>query len=286
MGTPRRPLLTQDVGDIIGSISASLRGPSDCVGHVFGTILTNQFEQFLDLAMQGTIRVGHIAEISFHCGAQTHAIERIEQSLLSLRAPGCGPLVGEYFLEAVCPEGLAPAPRARIADDLFDAVVDGDVARIGFDREAASDVSVGNAVTIGIEGEPEVLMDQSFGRVAVIVRNDRQRPEGFALESVERAFAGLAVQALVGDFAQPLPHLPVHVVQIGELAQRPEVLPKVADGSFDFSFLPSAGRIAGVRIEVVFAGEAKEARMKADDPSVMFGYDRSQVLCAAICNVE
>src|SRR5580693_1853039 len=50
-------LLAQDVGHIIGSISASLRGTSDCVGHVFGTVLTNQFEQFLDLAMQGTIRV-------------------------------------------------------------------------------------------------------------------------------------------------------------------------------------------------------------------------------------
>ena len=35
------------------------------------------------------------------------------------------------------------------------------------------------------------------------------------------------MQALIGDFAQPLPHLPVHIVQIGELAQRQEVLSQV-----------------------------------------------------------
>jgi hypothetical protein len=75
-------------------------------------------------------------------------------------------------------------------------------------------------------------------------------------------------------------------VQIGELAQRPEVLAQVTDGPFDFPFLPSAGRIAGMRNEVVFADEAEKARMKADDPSVMFGYGGGEVLCAAIRYVE
>ena len=75
-------------------------------------------------------------------------------------------------------------------------------------------------------------------------------------------------------------------MQIGELAQRPEVLAQVTYGAFDFSFFPSAGRITGVRDEAIFAGEAEKAGMKADDPAVMFGYGGSQVLCAAICNVE
>jgi hypothetical protein len=98
-------------------------------------------------------------------------------------------------------------------------------------------------------------------------------------EPIDRAFARLAVHTLIGDFAQPLPHLPVHVVQIGELAQRPEVLAQVTDGAFDFSFLPSAGRIAGVRIEVVvFAGEAREARMEADDPAIMFSYGGGEIV--------
>ena len=79
-------------------------------------------------------------------------------------------------------------------------------------------------------------MDQRFGRVAVVVRNDRQRPQRFRLEAIQRALAGLAMQALIGDFGQPLPHLPIHIVQIGELAQRPEVLAKISDGAFDFSF--------------------------------------------------
>ena len=33
-----------------------------------------------------------------------------------------------------------------------------------------------------------------------------------------------------------------------------------------------------MRNEVVFAGEAKEARMKADDPAVMFGHGGSEVV--------
>jgi hypothetical protein len=44
------------------------------------------------------------------------------------------------------------------------------------------------------------------------------------------------MQALIGDFGQPLPRLTIDVVQIGELAQRPEVLAKIPYGALDFSF--------------------------------------------------
>src|ERR1700691_3878139 len=86
------------------------------------------------------------------------------------------------------------------------------------------------------------------------------------------------MQALIGDFAQPLPDLSIHIVQIGELAQRPEVLPQVTDGAFDFPFFPSDGRIAGGRIEVVLPSEAEEARIKAHQPAVMFGYGGGQII--------
>ena len=86
------------------------------------------------------------------------------------------------------------------------------------------------------------------------------------------------MQASVGNFAQPLPHLPVHIVQIGELAQRPEVLAQVTDGAFDFPFLPAACGIAGVRDKAIFTSKAEEARMKADQTSVMFGHGCGQVV--------
>src|SRR5712691_1590688 len=189
-----------------------------------------------------------------------------------------GSLLSQKFLEAFRSKGLASTPRTRIADDLCDAIVNRDCAGVGFDDEPPADIAVGNAITVAVEREPEILMYQRFRRVAVIVRNDRQRTQRFRLETVQRALAGLTMQALIGDFAQPLPHLSIHIMQIGELAQRPEVLPQVTDGAFDFPFFPSAGRIAGVRIEVVFTGEAEEARMKAHQPAVMFGYGGGQIV--------
>ena len=90
--------------------------------------------------------------------------------------------------------------------------------------------------------------------------------------------AGFAMQALIGDLGQPLPRLAIHIVQIGELAQRPEVLAKVPDGAFHFSFFPAAGRIAGTRIEAVFASEAEKARKKADQAAIMFGHGGGQIV--------
>ena len=42
--------------------------------------------------------------------------------------------------------------------------------------------------------------------------------------------------APVGNFGQPLPYLAIHIVKIGKFAQRPKVLPKIADGPFDLTF--------------------------------------------------
>src|ERR1700733_8897563 len=67
----RRPLLTQDVGNIIGAESAG--GPCffDGAGHVLRAVLPHQFQQFLDLTAQGTICVGNTAEPGFHGGSRT-----------------------------------------------------------------------------------------------------------------------------------------------------------------------------------------------------------------------
>jgi hypothetical protein len=46
---------------------------------------------------------------------------------------------------------------------------------------------------------------------------------------------------LIGNFTQPQPYLPVHVMQIGELTQRPEALPDITDGALNFAFGESRG---------------------------------------------
>ena len=44
--TSRRPLLAQDVGDVIGAESASRGGFFDSAGHIFRAVLPDQFQQF------------------------------------------------------------------------------------------------------------------------------------------------------------------------------------------------------------------------------------------------
>jgi hypothetical protein len=56
------------------------------------------------------------------------------------------------------------------------------------------------------------------------------------LEAFVGFLTGLAVLALVGNFFEPLPRLRVHVGQVGEGSQRPEVLADVTDGALYFPF--------------------------------------------------
>src|SRR5664280_168122 len=87
------------------------------------------------------------------------------------------------------------------------------------------------------------------------------------------------MEAHVGDLGQPLSRLAVHIVQIGELAQRPEILAHVSDAAaFHFSFFPTTSLIAGTRDEVKFAGEGQETRVEAHQAAIMFGYGGGQIV--------
>ena len=99
------------------------------------------------------------------------------------------------------------------------------------------------------------------------------------------------MQALIGDLAQPLPHLPIHIMQIGKLAQRPEVLTEVSDGAFDLTFFPAAGRIARMREKTMITGEAEESREKTNEAAIVFGDGGGQIIvsdfaCHAAQHIE
>ena len=68
----------------------------------------------------------------------------------------------------------------------------------------------------------------------------------------------------IGDFLEPLPHLVVHVGQIGEGAQGPETGAQVGDAGLNLSLFPSRTGITGSGIEAILAGEGEEARIEAD----------------------
>src|SRR5260370_827080 len=82
----------------------------------------------------------------------------------------------------------------------------------------------------------------------------------------------------VGDFVQPLAHLAIHVRQIGERAQRPEVAPKISDSAFDLSLFPGRCHVTGTREETVFASKSEEARMESNQIAIVLRHGRGEIV--------
>ena len=75
-------------------------------------------------------------------------------------------------------EDLAAEPAARVGNDLIHAVVDGDGRGIRLDGEPAADIALWHTVANPVEVQAEVFVDQGFHGFTIVIRNDRQRPQG------------------------------------------------------------------------------------------------------------
>ena len=122
----RRLLLAQDVGHVIGAECVGRGSFCDRVGHRFGSVLTDEFQQFGQLPRECAIGIGDVAQISFQHGLGTKAIQNRKETLLRPRPLGCGTEVGQFGFESIGAQSLAPAPTAGIGDDFVGAVIDGD----------------------------------------------------------------------------------------------------------------------------------------------------------------
>ena len=167
---PRGLLLAQDVGNVIGAERTGRGSFLDGVGHRFGPVLADEFQQFGQLPRKCAIGIGDVAQISFQHGLGTEAIENREEALLRPRPFGRGTQVGQFGFESIGAQGLAPAPAAGIGDDFVDAVVDGDRTGIGLESEAAADIAGGHTVAVPIEVQAEIFMNERLDRVAMVVR--------------------------------------------------------------------------------------------------------------------
>src|SRR5262249_33827568 len=154
--------------------------------------------------------------------------------------------------EAFGSERLAASPRARIADYFLDAIVNRDRTGICFHRETPAYIAMGDTVTVPVELNAQILVDQGVDSVAIVIGDDGQRPQRLCLKAIHRPLTSFTMQALIGDFCQPLPNLAIDIVEIAEFAQGPEVLPDITDGAFDLALFPTTGRIAGSRVETKF----------------------------------
>jgi hypothetical protein len=101
--------------------------------------------------------------------------------------------------------------------------------------------------------QTEVLVNERLHLVAIVIGDDRQGAQSIGLESVDGTFTRLPVQPLVGDLRQPLTRLAVHIVEIGELPQRPETLARIADGALHFSFGEKRALQTVMRVEYKFS---------------------------------
>jgi hypothetical protein len=84
--------------------------------------------------------------------------------------------------------------------------------------------------------------------------------------------------ALIGDLGQPVTRLRVHIGQVREGAQRPEILADIADGPLHFSFFPGRRDMTGSGNEIKFASEGEEAGVEPQQVAFMFGDCRGKIV--------
>jgi hypothetical protein len=123
---PRGLLLAQDVGNVIGAECVDSGSFRDRIGHRFGSVLTDEFQQFGQLPRECAIGIGDVAQVSFQHGLGTKAIQNRKETLLRPRPFGCGTEVGQLGFESIGSQSLAPAPTTGIGDDFVGPVIDGD----------------------------------------------------------------------------------------------------------------------------------------------------------------
>jgi hypothetical protein len=87
-----------------------------------------------------------------------------------------------------------------------------------------------------LPSKTQIFMHERLGDIAAVGKHGGQLPERLRLETFAGRLPGFAMPALVGDFLQPLAGLRVHIGQIGEGTQGPEVLAHITEGSLDFAF--------------------------------------------------
>ena len=77
-------LLAEEVGDVVGAERVSRIRPSEGAGHCIRPILADQFQQFVELARQHTVAIGHATQIALCDVGGAKAIEKIEEASLRL----------------------------------------------------------------------------------------------------------------------------------------------------------------------------------------------------------
>jgi len=89
---PRRELLPQQIGHVIGSEGAGVKRLLKSSGHGFRAVLPNQLEKLGDLAGESAIGVSQASEVALNRFLWAITNEQGDQASLGLRALGGSPM--------------------------------------------------------------------------------------------------------------------------------------------------------------------------------------------------
>ncbi len=106
--------LAEEIGDVIGAISAGRMRFIQGFGHRFRPVVTDQLQKFGDLAGERAVGLGQSPQVGLD-----RRSEQSDEPRLRLGGAGGRAAVDEFLSEALGPEGLTAAPPAGIGDDLL-----------------------------------------------------------------------------------------------------------------------------------------------------------------------
>jgi len=117
----------------------------------------------------------------------------------------------QFFLKTLATESLASLPAAGVRDDFLMLVIDGDGGRVGLDGEMAAEVARRYTVTVAVERESKIFVNQGFGNVALVGSDRRHCSQGFGRRALLGSLIGFAMAALMAPLFEPLPYLKIHI---------------------------------------------------------------------------
>src|SRR2546426_10319261 len=111
---------------------------------------------------------------------------------------GCLPLGGchlseQLFLETLRAEGLPAPPAAWITHDLFVLFIKGDARRIRLHGQRAAHIPRWHTITIAVEGQTEILVNESLDAIAIIERDGWKRSQAFGTKPFVGKLASFAM---------------------------------------------------------------------------------------------
>lgn len=156
--------------------------------------------------------------------------------------------------------------------DGFFIEIDGESVWICFGSDLFLNSPGRNRVPVAVKENRKIGMDREGAGVTTVGQRMNEGVERFGFEALAGPLSGGGMQTYIGDGISPLKGLAVHVVEIHEVFEGPEVVPNVVDGAFfNFSLLVGPTDVTGVRRDFKGAQEREKGLIIADDGALALG---------------